>query len=60
MSRPNAFADEPWDRTGEQMKIHSRFVGKHAGAKELCASVHELLLGSTGFNRHAHDRMTEI
>jgi uncharacterized cupin superfamily protein len=60
MSRPNAFADEPWDRTAEQMQIRSRFVGKAAGAKELGASVHELLPGSTGFNLHAHYGMEEL
>jgi uncharacterized cupin superfamily protein len=60
MSRPNAFADEPWDMTGEKMQIRSRFVGKHAGAKELGASVHELLPGSTGFHLHAHYGMEEL
>jgi uncharacterized cupin superfamily protein len=60
MSRPNAFADEPWDMTAERMQIRSRFVGKVAGAKELGASVHELLPGSTGFNLHAHYGMEEL
>ena len=60
MTRPNAFADEPWDMTAEKMQIRSRFVGKHAGAKELGASVHELLPGSTGFNLHAHYGMEEL
>jgi len=60
MSRPNAFADEPWDMTAEKMQIRSRFVGKAAGAKELGASVHELLPGSTGFNLHAHYGMEEL
>jgi uncharacterized cupin superfamily protein len=60
MSRPNAYADEPWDRTAETMKIRSRFVGKAAGAKELGASVHELLPGSTGFYLHAHYGMEEL
>jgi len=59
MSRPNVFGDEP-DRTAEQMKIRSRFVGKAAGAKELGASVHELLPGSTGFHLHAHYGMEEL
>jgi uncharacterized cupin superfamily protein len=60
VSRPNAFADDPWDRTAEQMRIRSRFVGKAAGAKELGASVHELLPGSTGFHLHAHYGMEEL
>jgi uncharacterized cupin superfamily protein len=60
MSRPNAFADEPWDMTAERMQIRSRFIGKAAGAKELGASVHELLPGSTGFNLHAHYGMEEL
>jgi uncharacterized cupin superfamily protein len=60
MSRPNVFADEPWDRTAEQMQIRSRFVGKHAGAKELGASVHQLLPGSAGFHLHAHYGMEEL
>ena len=46
--------------TAEKMKIRSRFVGKAAGAKELGASVHELLPGSTGFHLHAHYGMEEL
>src|SRR3982074_2288272 len=60
MNRPNAFADQPWDMTGAKMKIRSRFVAKAAGAKELGASVHELLPGSTGFHLHAHYGMEEL
>jgi uncharacterized cupin superfamily protein len=60
VSRPNVFADEPWDMTAEKMQIRSRFVGKAAGTKELGASVHELLPGSTGFNLHAHYGMEEL
>jgi uncharacterized cupin superfamily protein len=60
MSRPNVYADEPWDMTAEKMQIRSRFVGKSAGAKQLGASVHELLPGSTGFNFHAHYGMEEL
>jgi len=60
MSRPNVYADEPWDMTAEKMQIRSRFVGKAAGAAELGASVHELLPGSTGFNLHAHYGMEEL
>ena len=60
MSRPNIYADEPWDMTAEKMQIRSRFVGKAAGAAELGASVHELLPGSTGFNLHAHYGMEEL
>ena len=59
MSRPNVFGGEP-DMTAEKMKIRSRFVGKAAGAKELGASVHELLPGSTGFHLHAHYGMEEL
>jgi uncharacterized cupin superfamily protein len=60
MSRPNVLADGAWDREGPQMKIRSRFVAKAAGAKELGASVHELLPGSTGFHLHAHYGMEEL
>ena len=60
MSRPNVYADKPWDMTAEKMQIRSRFVGKAAGAAELGASVHELLPGSTGFNLHAHYGMEEL
>jgi uncharacterized cupin superfamily protein len=60
MSRPNVYADEPWDMTAEKMQIRSRFVGKAAGTTELGASVHELLPGSTGFNLHAHYGMEEL
>jgi uncharacterized cupin superfamily protein len=60
MSRPNVFADGSWDKESQQMKIRSQFVGKAAGAKELGASVHELLPGSTGFNLHAHYGMEEL
>jgi uncharacterized cupin superfamily protein len=59
MSRPNVYSGDP-DMTAEQMKIRSRFVGKAAGAKELGASVHELLPGSTGFHLHAHYGMEEL
>lgn len=60
MSRPNVFADEPWDMNAEKMQLRGRFVGKAAGAKELGASVYELLPGSTGFNLHAHYGMEEL
>lgn len=59
MSRPNVFHDEP-DLTREQMQIRTRMVGKAAGAKELGASVHELLPGSSGFHLHAHYGMEEL
>lgn len=42
------------------MKIHSLFVAKAAGARELGASVHELAPGSTGFHLHAHYGMEEL
>ena len=60
MSRPNVYADKPWDMTAEKMQIRTRFVGKTAGTTELGASVHELLPGSTGFNLHAHYGMEEL
>ena len=60
MSRLNVYADEPWDRTAEKMRIRTRFLGMPLGAKELGASVHELLPGSTGFNLHAHYGMEEM
>ena len=60
MSRPNVLDPGEPDRTGEKMQIRSWFVAKHAGAKELGASVHELLPGSTGFNLHAHYGMEEL
>ncbi len=60
MTRPNVFADEPWDRTAEQMRIRTRFFGLPLGAQELGASLHELLPGSTGFHLHAHYGMEEM
>jgi uncharacterized cupin superfamily protein len=60
MARPNVYADGPYDMEGEKMQIRSLFVAKHAGAKELGASVHELLPGSTGFHLHAHYGMEEL
>jgi uncharacterized cupin superfamily protein len=60
MSRLNVFADEPWDRTAETMRIRTRLLGLPLGAKELGASVHELLPGSTGFHLHAHYGMEEL
>lgn len=59
-ARPNVYADGPFDREGETMRIRSLFVAKHAGATELGASVHELLPGSTGFHLHAHYGMEEL
>ena len=60
MSRLNVYGDEPWDRTAEKMKIRSRFLGVPSGAKQLGATLHELLPGSTGFNLHAHYGMEEM
>lgn len=60
MTRLNVFADEPWDMTAEKMRIKTRFFGMPLGAKELGASLHELLPGSTGFNLHAHYGMEEL
>jgi uncharacterized cupin superfamily protein len=60
VSRLNVFADEPWDMTAETMRIRTRFFGMPLGAKELGASLHELLPGSTGFNLHAHYGMEEM
>jgi uncharacterized cupin superfamily protein len=60
MTRLNVFADEPWDMTAEKMRIKTRFLGLPLGAKELGASLHELLPGSTGFNLHAHYGMEEL
>ena len=42
------------------MQIRTRFFGSPLGAKELGASLHELLPGSTGFNLHAHYGMEEM
>ncbi len=60
MTRLNIFANEPWDRTAEKMRIRTRFFGLPLGAKELGASLHELLPGSTGFHLHAHYGMEEL
>jgi uncharacterized cupin superfamily protein len=60
MTRLNLFADEPWDMTAEKMRIRTRFFGMPLGAKELGASLHELLPGSTGFHLHAHYGMEEL
>jgi uncharacterized cupin superfamily protein len=60
MSRLSIYGDEPWDRVAEQMRIRTRFFGGALGAKELGASLHELLPGSTGFHLHAHYGMEEL
>ena len=60
MSRLSIYGDEPWDRVAEKMRIRTRFFGGALGAKELGASLHELLPGSTGFNLHAHYGMEEM
>ena len=60
MSRPNVYADGPWDMEAEKMQIRSLFVGLASGAKELGASMHELLPGSSGFNLHAHYAIEEL
>jgi uncharacterized cupin superfamily protein len=60
VSRLSIYGDEPWDRVAEQMRIKTRFFGGALGAKELGASLHELLPGSTGFNLHAHYGMEEL
>src|SRR5258708_38679430 len=60
MSGLNVYADEPWDRSAETMRIRTRFFGLPLGAKELGASLHELLPGSTGFHLHAHYGMEEL
>ena len=60
MSRLNIYAEEPWDRTAEHMRIRTRFFGGPVGATELGASLHELLPGSTGFHLHAHYAMEEL
>lgn len=60
MTRLNVFADEPWDRTAEQMRIRTRLLGLPLGAKALGASLHELQPGSPGFHLHAHYGMEEL
>jgi uncharacterized cupin superfamily protein len=60
MSRPNVYADGPWDMEAEKMQIRSLFVGLASGAKELGASMHELLPGSSGFNLHTHYAIEEL
>jgi uncharacterized cupin superfamily protein len=60
MSRLNVYANEPWDMNAEKMKIRGRFLGMPSGAKDLGATVYELLPGSSGFNLHAHYGMEEM
>jgi len=60
MSRLNVYADEPWDRQAERMRIRTRLLALPLGARELGASLHELLPGSTGFHLHAHYGMEEM
>jgi uncharacterized cupin superfamily protein len=59
-TRLNVFDDGPWDMAAEKMKIRGRFLGFPSGAKDLGASVYDLLPGSTGFNLHAHYGMEEM
>jgi uncharacterized cupin superfamily protein len=60
VSRLSIYGDEPWDRVAETMRIRTRFFGNPLGAKELGASLHELMPGSTGFHLHAHYGMEEM
>jgi uncharacterized cupin superfamily protein len=60
VSRLNVYDDEPWDMNAEKMKIRGRFLGLPSGAKDLGATVYELLPGSTGFNLHAHYGMEKM
>jgi uncharacterized cupin superfamily protein len=60
MTRPNVFADAPWDIEAERMQLRGRMVGRHAGAERLGMSVYELDSGSSGFNLHAHYGMEEL
>jgi len=60
MTRPNVFADAPWDIEAERMQLRGRMVGRHAGAERLGMTVYELDPGSNGFNLHAHYGMEEL
>jgi uncharacterized cupin superfamily protein len=54
MTRLNFLADEPWDEHLDELQIKVRYFGRPHGAKELGASLHELLPGSPGAHLHAH------
>lgn len=60
MSTPNVFRDDKWEMDREQMGIRGRSVAKPAGARELGASVYELVPGASGFNLHAHYGIEEL
>jgi len=60
MARLSIFADEPWDRVFEELKIRARFLALPLGAKELGGTLYELLPGSPGFHLHAHYALEEM
>jgi uncharacterized cupin superfamily protein len=60
MSAPNVFRDDPWDMEREQMGIRSRSLAKPAGARELDATLYELVPGASGFHLHAHYALEEL
>ena len=59
-TRPNVFAEGPWDFEGEKMQIRGRGVAQPAGARELGATVYELAPGASGFFLHAHYANEEL
>jgi uncharacterized cupin superfamily protein len=60
MTTPNVFDDGLWEMTADRMGVRGRPVATPAGARELGATVYELVPGASGFNLHAHYGIEEL
>ena len=57
---PNVFRDDAWEMEGEKMGVRGRSHARPAGAKELGATLYELVPGASGFHLHAHYGIEEL
>jgi uncharacterized cupin superfamily protein len=58
--RANLFRDDEWEMEAEMMGVRGRSVSRPAGAKELGATLYELVPGAAGFHLHAHYGLEEL
>jgi len=59
-TRPNVFADSPWDFEAALARIRGRELTEPAGARELGATVYELAPGASGFFLRARSANEEL
>ena len=59
-TRPNVFADSPWDFEAALARIRGRDLTEPAGARELGATVYELAPGASGFFLRAQSTSEEL